>query len=451
MRKHDKALTAFALMLAMVFAMAVPAFAADGTGNTGTANSASVADITPQRIQTWRAYLYRNTTSTLNKVPTDLAPTPLPEDLNLDPLDYWEQIILNPLPNSNIYEKKTTRPVEEIYQEIRQLVDELTAGLTTNSDKFAALSLWVERNITYSTDNRTRNVYLIYERRYGACSELSYLLYFMATLAGIKAVVLAGETTVAEGGIPIGTNHLSTAALDENGVWFGDAHSMAVGNPVANIAYYDDGQDKYVCRLETGEIRKNGTIKGKKKPIDASSIDFIDVPEDAWYADAVKWAVTWSITNGTSENTFSPDKLCTNDEILTFLYRAADDYKFDGDRRQPFTPKNGWAADALKWAYYKGIIHHNYDVAKEDVPCTRDDAVYYIWEAFGSPYVSPTTNFTDLKGQWSHTYIDWAVEQGIVTGTSPTTFSPDLVCDRATIVTLLYRAYKESTESLPLG
>jgi len=433
MCKHSKNLIAFVLVLVMMFAMAVPAFAADSTGNTGTTNSASVADITPQRIQTWRAHLYRNTTSTLNKVPTDLAPTPLPEDLGLDPLDYWEQIILNPLPNSNIYAKKTTRPVEEIYQEIRQLVDELTAGLTTNSDKFAALSLWVERNITYSTDNRTDNIYLVYERRYGACSEQSYLLYFMATLAGIKAAIL-------EGG-----EHQSTAGLDENGVWFGDAHSYAVGNPVAKGAYYDDGQDKYVCRLETGEIRKNGTIKGKKKPIDASSINFIDVPEDAWYADAVKWAVTWSITNGTSENTFSPDKLCTNDEILAFLYRAADDYKFDGDRsRQPFTPKNDWAADALKWAYYKGIIHHNYDVAKEDVPCTRDDAVYYIWEAFGSPYASPTTNFTDLKGQWSHTYIDWAVEQGIVQGTSETTFSPDLVCDRATIVTLLYRAYKES-------
>jgi len=431
MCKHSKNLIAFVLVLVMVFAMAVPAFAADGTGNTETANSVSVADITPQRIQTWRAYLYRNTTSTLNKVPTDLAPTPLPEDLNLDPLDYWEQIIPDPC-FEDAGEKKTTRPVEEIYQEIRQLVDELTAGLTTDSDKFAALSLWVDRNITYSTDKRTDNVYWIYERRYGACVELSYLLYFMATLAGVKAAVLAGD------------NHQTTAALDENGAWFGDAHSAAVGNPVASVAYYDDGQDKYVCRLETGEIRKNGTIKGKKKPIDASSINFIDVPEDAWYADAVKWAVTWSITNGTSENTFSPNKLCTNDEILTFLYRAADDYKFDGDRRQPFTPKNGWAADALKWAYYKNIVSYGYE--DEDAPCTRYNAVYYIWKAFGDPYDADTRcNFTDVEGiDYCKPAIDWAVSKGIVKGTSETTFSPDAVCDRATIVTLLYRAYKDS-------
>jgi len=272
--------------------------------------------------------------------------------------------------------------------------------------------------------------------------EQAYLLYFMATLAGIKVATLGGD------------NHESTAALDENGVWFGDTHSLAVGKPVAVVAYYADGRDQYYCYFETGEITKWAEIKGKRKPIDASSVNFIDVPDDAWYADAVKWAITWGVTNGTSENTFSPYKPCTNDEILTFLYRAADDYKFKGGSLS-FTPKNSWATDAIEWADSKGVITDSYDWLSnydEDAPCTRATAVTCIWSAFGRPDASTATNFTDMDDYdiFKIGGVYWAVEQGIVTGTSETTFSPDLVCDRATIVTLLYRAYKESKESLPI-
>gem|GEM_PF-3062135 len=403
----------------------------------GTTDPNAVDSATMRGIQARKEFLYKYTTKTLNKVPTDLAPTPLPEDLNLDPLDYWEQIIPVPTYNDACVEK-TTRPVEEVYQEMRQLVNELTAGLTTDSDKFAALERWEDRNVTYSTDNRTDNVYLVYERRYGACSEKADLLYFMATLAGVKAARL-------EGG-----NHASTAALDENGVWFGDTHSYAVGNPVATGAYYNDGQSYYCCDLETGEITRRWAIKGKNKPIDASTVHFVDVPEDAWYADAVKWAITWGITKGTSENTFSPNAPCTNDEILTFLYRAANDYKFKG-RSLLFTPKNDWAVDALEWAYDKdmfrgaGLIALEYDEDDEDAPCTRVMAVYYIYRSFGQPSRSTEANFTDMdeyRDYWHE--VSWAVEEGIVQGTSETTFSPDVVCDRATIVTLLYRAYKDS-------
>jgi len=442
MCKHSKNLIAFVLALVMALSMAVPAFATGQVSNTGEGGSSGTGtyyDAADFAIQ--KTSLYRNTSEGLINVPTDLAPTPTPEDLNLDPLAYWEQIILNPRYEDAGVEK-TTRSTQEVYQEICQLIGELTAGLTTDSDKFTALRMWVYRNITYSTDNRTDNVYYIYERRYGACSEQAYLLYFMATLAGIKAAVLFGSTTIASRDTPIGTNHLSTAALDENGVWFGDAHSTAVGKPIATVAWYTDGRDQCCCLFETGEITKWGEIKGKRKPIDASSVNFIDVPEDAWYADAVKWAITWGVTNGTSENTFSPYKPCTNDEILTFLYRAADDYKFEVGSRY-FTPKNEWAADALEWAYHEEIIWTDLD---ENAPCTRATAVCYIWKAFGKPTVSTKINFTDM-GDCNlpiRRGVYWAVEQGIVTGTSPTTFSPDLVCDRATIVTLLYRAYKDS-------
>lgn len=105
----------------------------------------------------------------------------------------------------------------------------------------------------------------------------------------------------------------------------------------------------------------------------------------------------------------------------------------------PFTVKNSWAADAIKWAYSKGVITAGFD---ENAYCTRATAVDYIYKASGSPEIYMHLSFTDLDGYTQYLpAIKWAVSKSIVNGTSATTFSPTNVCDRATIVTLLYRAY----------
>ena len=414
MCKRCKKLIALALVFVTAFVMAVPALAAEAPYTE--------TDETLQEFKAWKNFLYGYTTSTLYKVPTNLAPTPLPEDLNLDPMAYWEEII--PM-TWTCEDGKTTRTVEEIYQEIRQLVDELTAGLTTDSDKYTAIYMWVNDNIRYSTDNRTNNVYLAYERRYGACMEKSYLLYLMATIAGIKAAVLTSD------------DHQSTAALDENGAWFGDAHNLAANYP-AKFAYYTDGLDHYYCNLETGRLTKLRMIEGKKKPVDAPSASFSDVPTDAWFADAVNWAIAEGITDGDGANAFNPYGICTNDHIITFLYRAAGK-PAAGSARPSFTIKNAWAADAINWAYSKGFINSNFE---ENTPCTRATAVDYMWRAFGKPSAQTSASFTDMAGYGYYVSpVSWAVEQGIVEGTGGNNFSPSLTCNRATIVTMLYRAY----------
>lgn len=412
MCKRCKKLIALALALVMTLAMATPVLAAEQY------NSSWIAQ--------WKDYLYKNTTSTLYKVPTDLAPTPLPEDLNLDPLAYWEQIDpWSPCDDAGV--EKTTRPTQEVYQEIRHLVNELTAGLPTDSDKFAALSMWVNSNIKYSLDIRTDNVYLVFERRYGACTERANMLYFMATMAGIKAIILNDN------------EHQSAGALDENGVWFGDAHSTASTRPVAKYAYYVDGMDQYYCNLETGEIEKTRTFVGKEP--DRPVSDFTDVPKGAWFAEAVDWAVAKGITEGAEGNTFRPYDLCTHDQILTYLYRAAG--KPDpGNTKLPFTPKNNWATDALKWAN-GARVRAGFD---ENAPCPRAVAVDYIWWALGEPRLKTGHGyvFADTDGRPYNTYaISWAVEQGIAGGTGGNNFSPDLACNRATIVTMLYRAFRD--------
>ena len=175
----------------------------------------------------------------------------------------------------------------------------------------------------------------------------------------------------------------------------------------------------------------------KKNVGASSSVSFTDVPSGAWYADAVNWAIAKGITNGTGTNTFSPEAQCTNDQIITFLYRAAGSPAVSGVTL-PFAVRNAWAGDALKWAYSRNVIDNGFD---EEAPCTRYAAVGCIWKAFGCPAAQGGTNFSDIAGLDARP-IAWAVGKGIVNGTSATTFSPDLTCDRGTIVTLLHRAYK---------
>lgn len=373
----------------------------------------------------YREGLYRNTSDEASLLPTDLKPTPLPEELNIDPETYWKEISLD-----GDTDDATTRSTEKLYQEICQLVDELTKGLSTPSEKYATIKNWVDDNVKYSLDNRTDNVYLVYERRYGACTEQSGLLYLMATIAGIKAAILRSPGV-----------HQGTAILEENGGWIGDDFKISLSKSHPTKAFYIDGTTKYKMDFTTGELTNMGEIKVPDKqpePDPVPDANFSDVPASAWYAGAVNWAVAKGITNGTSATTFSPAKTCTQGEIIVFLYRAAGSPKADAD--MPFTIKNAWATDALKWAYSKDIIYS----IDENAPCTRATAVYYIWKAFGSHAAQSANKFTDLGGYENYKRaISWAVENGIVAGTSPTTFSPGLTCDRATIVTLLQRAFSK--------
>ena len=100
--------------------------------------------------------------------------------------------------------------------------------------------------------------------------------------------------------------------------------------------------------------------------------------------------------------------------------------------------KNGaYYADAATWAYEKGLVSSN--TFGGDIPCTRSMAVTYMWKAAGSPSAK-SANFTDVSDEAEYaSAVAWAVEKGVTSGTSATTFSPGNVCTRGQIVTFLYR------------
>lgn len=170
----------------------------------------------------------------------------------------------------------------------------------------------------------------------------------------------------------------------------------------------------------------------------ATTPAFTDVP--AWCANEAGWAVRNGITKGTngSGTTFSPDRTCTDAEILTFLHRAAGGRKAASP--SPFTVES-YYQDAVDWAYEQGLIGASF---RADALCTRAAAVSYIWRARGSgPSNASNSRFTDVPSNANYAgAVSWAVENGVTAGTGDgSTFSPNKTCSRGEIVTLLYRAY----------
>ena len=170
---------------------------------------------------------------------------------------------------------------------------------------------------------------------------------------------------------------------------------------------------------------------------------FVDVKEGAYYYDAVLWAVEQKITSGTSATTFSPDASCTRAQMVTFLWRAAGSPKVENGKN-PFTDVKAdvYYYDAVLWAVEKGVTSGTSATTfSPDATVTRGQTVTFLYRNAGSPEVSGMMPFTDVEADAYYAKaVQWAVQQKITTGTSETTFSPMSDCTRGQIVTFLYRA-----------
>ena len=173
---------------------------------------------------------------------------------------------------------------------------------------------------------------------------------------------------------------------------------------------------------------------------------FVDVPEGSYYEEAVDWAVEKGITTGTGNNYFTPDGICTRAQAVTFLWRVAG---------SP-TPKTeamvfedvldgSYYYEAVLWAVENGItVGTSATTFSPELTCSRAHIVTFLWRAANSPSVKMDNPFTDVAADAY--YIDavlWAVKHKITVGTTLSTFSPDEGCTRAQIVTFLYRAHSK--------
>ena len=171
---------------------------------------------------------------------------------------------------------------------------------------------------------------------------------------------------------------------------------------------------------------------------------FSDMPAKGhWSHDPIDWAVVCGITNGTSDTTFSPDMICTRAQIVTFLWRAAGSPE-PATTINPFSDVNSdkYYYKAVLWAAETGVTAGTGNSTfSPNVDCTRAQVVTFLWRFAGSPEsTTPTIPFTDVSsGKYYTQAVLWAAENGVTEGTSETTFSPEHTCTRGQIVTFLYR------------
>lgn len=192
----------------------------------------------------------------------------------------------------------------------------------------------------------------------------------------------------------------------------------------------------------TVHVNGKGTSSDEKPGGSQTASGFTDVPANAYYTDAVKWALEKKVTNGTTKNTFSPSKDCTRAEIVTFLWRAKGEPE-PTTTVNPFTDvdPSSFAYKAILWAAEEGIATGTgKNTFNPNGACTRGEAVTFLWRAAKKPAASGDIAFTDVPAGTFYTdAVKWAVEEKITTGVTSTTFVPGKNCTRGDIVTFLWR------------
>ena len=168
---------------------------------------------------------------------------------------------------------------------------------------------------------------------------------------------------------------------------------------------------------------------------------FKDVTKGDYY-DAIMWAYTNDITKGTSTTTFGVNDGCTRAQIVTFLYRAAGEPEIK-TTKCPFTDvqANSDYYKAILWAVENGITTGTSTTTFDpNAACTRAQIVTFLWRYAKSPVVSTLYSFNDVaKTDYYYNAVMWAVQNGITKGTGNGAFSPDATCTRAQAVTFIYR------------
>ena len=177
---------------------------------------------------------------------------------------------------------------------------------------------------------------------------------------------------------------------------------------------------------------------------------FYDVPNDAYYYEAVKWAVENGITGGIGNSLFAPNQPCTRAQIVTFLWRAAGSPVVNYAMNMTDVAESAYYAEAVRWALSHGITTGTDDGKfSPDAACTRAQAVAFLFRAAVANGLEAVTLSDLISGFDDATSVpayavpamNWALSQGIVKG-SGTQLLPSGTCTRAQIVTFLYRAYQ---------
>ena len=206
-----------------------------------------------------------------------------------------------------------------------------------------------------------------------------------------------------------------------------------------DVALTKKSDTEYTFVMPAGKVEITPSfVKQAEEP----SRVFVDVKTGDYFYDAVQWAVGKGITNGTSAETFSPEDPCTRAQIVTFLWRAAGSPVVNYAMDLSDVAGDAYYAEAVRWALSEGITTGTSDhTFSPDAVCTREQAVTFLYRAAGSPAVSGESAFEDVGADAYYARaVAWAAQNGVTNGISQALFGIGSDCTRAQIVTFLYRA-----------
>ena len=200
----------------------------------------------------------------------------------------------------------------------------------------------------------------------------------------------------------------------------------------------DKGNGKYTFTMPSGKVKINATFTKEAEPS-----PFSDVSTSAYYYEAVKWAAENGITGGVGNSLFGPNQPCTRAQIVTFLWRAAGSPVVNYAMNMTDVAEDAYYGEAVRWALSEGITTGTGDGKfSPDATCNRAQSVTFLFRAIGK-IVDSKAEFSDvLTDSYYANAVAWAVENGITNGIGDGMFGPDNSCTRAQIVTFLFRAYR---------
>ena len=207
----------------------------------------------------------------------------------------------------------------------------------------------------------------------------------------------------------------------------------------------DKGNGKYTFTMPTSKVEIKVTFMEDNSVLNF----FYDVPNDAYYYEAIKWAAENGVTGGIGNGLFGPNQPCTRAQIVTFLWRAAGSPVVN--YLMPFTDvdEGAYYAEAVRWAASCGIVTGLTETTfGTNGVCTRAQAatmIYRYAQAQGKGFTGAWMfhlPFTDVP-EWAYESVAWCYMNGVTTGVNETAFAPGNDCTRAQIVTFLWRAFSK--------
>ena len=297
-------------------------------------------------------------------------------------------------------------------------------GLTGENN----LTVTIEKG---STGNRTYTAHWRYNGGGGSSSSPSYPV-------SVPDKTDHGSVTVSPKNASAGSTVTITVKPDSGYV----LETISVTDKNGNdLKLTDKGNGKYTFTMPGSKVEVKATFMEDNSVLNF----FYDVPNDAYYFEAVKWAAENGITGGVGNSLFAPNQPCTRAQIVTFLWRAAGSPEPKNMSNFSDVPADSYYAKAVAWAVENGITTGTGDGKfSPDATCTRAQSVTFLFRA-SKASANGAPAFSDVAATAYYAEaVKWATNNGITNGIGDNLFGSDNDCTRAQIVTFLYRMYQEN-------